>query len=351
MEELPEYDILEFFRGAETDTELMILCYGLRFHITVSAKNFRNDSETTAQYLALLRKLDSEDYAGEESDEENDEGDPMENICFWIAFKCNSVMKLLSSEEQKPRVRTLHDWFNMQTFDLVPKAVDGKFYVESSSSQQPIGQFAPKANLSPPIQKLEIPYIEASTVKILQDVTDMNFPRRPKKVLVGSGAIRFFKPTHCSEQADREILALIDIKSQGLSDIVRTPELHELVKGQGDHTSATISGILLEYIEHHSTLADIDMVATPWHIRKKWKEQLQSMVRRLHAAGIIWGDAKPDNILVDANDDLCIIDFGGGFTEGWVDADKAESQEGDLQALSRIIDLLVETDNTTGLAV
>ncbi|PYI08582.1 hypothetical protein BO78DRAFT_440508, partial [Aspergillus sclerotiicarbonarius CBS 121057] len=296
--QLPAHDILEFFRGAGTDTELTILCYGLRFHITVSAKNFQNDSETTAQYLALLRKLDSEDYAGEESDEASVEGDPMENICFWIAFKCQS------------------------------------------------------ANLSPAILKLEIPSVEASRVKLLlQDETDRDLPRRPKKVSVGSGAIRFFKPTYCSEQADREILALIHIRSRGLSDVVRTPALHELVKGQGDHTSTHISGILLEYIEHHSTLADIDMDATPWHIRKKWTEQLQSMMRRLHAAGIIWGDAKPDNILVDTNNDLCIIDFGGGVTEGWVDADKAESREGDLQALSRMIDLLVETDNSTGLAV
>ncbi|KAI9374689.1 hypothetical protein BJX61DRAFT_550919 [Aspergillus egyptiacus] len=331
MEELPAYDILEFSRGAGTDTELTIL-------------NFQNDPETIAQYLALLRNLDSEDHAGEESDEESSvEGDPMENVCFWIAFKCNS---------RNPRVRTLHGWFNIPTWDLVPKALNGEFFsVESSLNPQPIEQFAPKAHLSPAILKLEVPSVEASRVELLQHETETDLPQRPKKVSVGSGAIRFFKETHCSEQAGREILALMHIKSSGLSDVVRTPALHELVKGQGDHTGTQISGILLDVFEHHGTLADIDLDATPWHMREKWTEQLRRMVGRLHAAGIIWGDAKPDNILVDTNNDLCITDFGGGVTEGWVDADKAEAREGDLQALSRIIDLLMETDNSTGLAV
>ncbi|RAK96600.1 uncharacterized protein BO80DRAFT_483932, partial [Aspergillus ibericus CBS 121593] len=149
-------------------------------------------------------------------------------------------------------------------------------------------------------------FIKILRVRLLQDETDGDLPRRPKKVSVGSGAIRFFKPTYCREQADREILALIHIRSRGLADVVRTPVLYELVKGPGDHTGTHISGILLEYIEHHSTLADIDMDATPWHIRKQWADQLQGMMRRLHAAGIVWGDAKPDNILVDMNNDLCI---------------------------------------------
>ena len=60
---------LEVFRGATTDTELMILCHGLRFHITVSAKYFQDDSKTTVQDLALLHKLDPQDAAVEQSDE------------------------------------------------------------------------------------------------------------------------------------------------------------------------------------------------------------------------------------------------------------------------------------------
>ncbi|PWY93935.1 hypothetical protein BO94DRAFT_509921 [Aspergillus sclerotioniger CBS 115572] len=303
-EELPPYDILDFSHGTNTTTSLTILCYGLRFHITVSTTNIQDDPQATEQYLSLLQKLDSEDYAEEENDKESTEGgDPMENICFWIAIKCHP------------------------------------------------------AYLSAAVLALRIPYVEDSKIMLIQDEADGDgdvlLSRRPKKVsLVESGAIRFYKPTYCSEQADREILALDRIKSMGLSD-VRVPRVYELVKGQEDHTDSTnISGILLEYIEHRGTLADIDMDDTPWHVREKWIEQFQSMIGRLHAAGIVWGDAKPDNVLVDANgEDLWVVDFEGGVTEGWVDADKAESREGDLQGVLRIMGFLGGSDGSKGVAV
>lgn len=50
---------------------------------------------------------------------------------------------------------------------------------------------------------------------------------------------------------------------------------------------------------------------------------------------------KPDNILVDDSDDLWFIDFGGSFTYGWVDEDKAETIEGDCQGMERIIQFLL----------
>ena len=61
----------------------------------------------------------------------------------------------------------------------------------------------------------------------------------------------------------------------------------------------------------------------------------------LHEAGIVWGDTKPDNILVDVYGDAWLIDFGGGRTEGWVDPDKAETVDGDLQGLERILKFIV----------
>ncbi|KAB8201829.1 hypothetical protein BDV34DRAFT_228899 [Aspergillus parasiticus] len=343
-EELPNYEMLEFYRGDDTHTELTIQCYDLRFHITVSGTAIQDDVSTTKEYMSLLRKLDSEDSTGEVEEDSESEGDAMENMCFWIASKCNSAMRVLSSREEKTQVRTLHDWFYAKTLVLVLRARDGKLYVCSSSIYQQ--DFASMVILSRSVCELNIPSIEASNITILLDETDEEtLPRRPKKVSVGSNTIRFYKPTYTSEQANREVTSLIHIKSTHLSNTILTPTLHELVKNPEDHSS--ISGILLEYIPHYNTLADIDLDNTPVSILVRWKDQLQSMVHSLHSAAIILGDAKPDNVLVDVDDNLWIIDFGGGVTEGWVDGDKADSREGDLQALSKSIEIL----NPTGLAM
>jgi serine/threonine protein kinase len=46
--------------------------------------------------------------------------------------------------------------------------------------------------------------------------------------------------------------------------------------------------------------------------------------------GLVWGDAKPQNILIDTHDDAWLIDFGGSYAEGWVDKDKAGNVRGGL---------------------
>ena len=72
--------------------------------------------------------------------------------------------------------------------------------------------------------------------------------------------------------------------------------------------------------------------------RQKWSSQIQSIVHKLHALDIVWGDAKTANILLDRNDDLWVIDFGGGTTEGWIDLELENTKKGDLQALNRILE-------------
>jgi tRNA A-37 threonylcarbamoyl transferase component Bud32 len=59
---------------------------------------------------------------------------------------------------------------------------------------------------------------------------------------------------------------------------------------------------------------------------------------QLHEAGIVWGDAKPDNALIDKNDDAWIIDFGGGYTQGFVEREKARTIEGGLQGLEKTVE-------------
>jgi Ser/Thr protein kinase RdoA (MazF antagonist) len=69
--------------------------------------------------------------------------------------------------------------------------------------------------------------------------------------------------------------------------------------------------------------------------------QIRGTVDSLHDVGVIWGDGKPDNILIhDKIDDAWVIDFGGGYTKGWVDQELLETLEGDEQVLGRIHDFL-----------
>jgi len=60
-------------------------------------------------------------------------------------------------------------------------------------------------------------------------------------------------------------------------------------------------------------------------------------LRELHEADVVWGDAKAENVLIDSDNNAWIIDFGGGYTAGWVDENLANTVEGDQQGPSRII--------------
>ena len=102
-----------------------------------------------------------------------------------------------------------------------------------------------------------------------------------------------------------------------------------------------ICGLLLTYVRHHESLGFINANETPLERRNKWISQIQQTIKKLHSEGIVWGDVKPENILIDENDDLWFIDFGGSFTPGWVDEDKAETVKGDCQGMNRIIDFLL----------
>jgi serine/threonine protein kinase len=100
-------------------------------------------------------------------------------------------------------------------------------------------------------------------------------------------------------------------------------------------------GLLLDYIDHSHTLADYlnsrrlrENGSTEQMLR--WIRQVKETVHDLHNAGIIWGDVKPDNILIDKKNNPWIVDFGGGYNSRWVDEDMMETVAGDLQGISRI---------------
>ncbi|KAF6516162.1 hypothetical protein HZS61_004903 [Fusarium oxysporum f. sp. conglutinans] len=102
-------------------------------------------------------------------------------------------------------------------------------------------------------------------------------------------------------------------------------------------------GLLLNYIDcGHRTLLCAAQSDTSRELRQTWAQQVHDMVQQLHAAGIVWGDAKPGNVLVDQKNDAWLIDFGGGYTNGWVPKELSGTVEGDLQALKKINEFLLQ---------
>jgi serine/threonine protein kinase len=79
---------------------------------------------------------------------------------------------------------------------------------------------------------------------------------------------------------------------------------------------------------------------TPMAKREKWAAQIKDTLTKLHGRGVVWGDAKDSNVLIDHKDNAILIDFEGGTTQGWVDREKARTVEGDNQGLERLMDFI-----------
>lgn len=78
----------------------------------------------------------------------------------------------------------------------------------------------------------------------------------------------------------------------------------------------------------------------PRDLRKKWAGQITETIRFLHSIGVVWGDAKPSNVIVSLQNDAYLVDFGGGWSDGWVDENLHETVQGDEQGVGRILTLL-----------
>ena len=104
-----------------------------------------------------------------------------------------------------------------------------------------------------------------------------------------------------------------------------------------------VLGCLIEYIEKEDDLGAFVRHKQPADLKQKteWKEQITEMVHALHWHGLVWGDAKPDNVVIDKTMVAWVADFGGGYSPDFVDRDKMETVEGDLQGLLRMRKVLL----------
>jgi serine/threonine protein kinase len=141
----------------------------------------------------------------------------------------------------------------------------------------------------------------------------------------------------------REIQILRKIEKLDLD--IKFPHLRGFVALGNSKTE--VMGLLLENIDAPTPLTKLLKSSVDAEKRRVWSEKSAAYVSLLHDNGIIWGDAKADNFMVDANDELWIIDFGGSYTEGWVDPEISETLEGDDMGLEKIQAALEDPDKNT----
>lgn len=194
------------------------------------------------------------------------------------------------------------------------------------------------------------PFIEPSQLEVVFTRPEQTLYSMPQLVLAdldnsGNKTLCFFKHFGIAseERMTSEIMVHQKVHDAKLGPEVRVSRLQGIVYTH--HDGATY-GLLLSLVDHEDGLTL--QSALTWDdpsrdLRERWAGQVRTTVEELHKAGAVWGDVKPENVLIDKEGNAWVIDFEGGYTEGWVDKDKAGTQEGDLQGLEKLLDAIWNT--------
>jgi hypothetical protein len=315
--------------GPNNQARLTVLHHQVRFHIDISIANLENPPRVLRQYLELLSTGESS-YLSEPHEFTAD------NFFDCILQGCSSELTCLAMQEDHSKASTastasLEDYIHAKTYHLTLHInQSGDFILLQRDDELDVSRLGTRF---PKNVHYTWPVFGPSEISICADSYEQALSQIPGKVTQGGSRLLFFKPYRfCdSRLAKRELEAYRKMQLADLRDLKIT-RLEGLVKDQ----QGTLFGLLLSYIDGQP-LTDALTPSTADQLRQQWAEKIASTVTGLHNAGIVWGDAKPDNILIDKKNNPWVIDFGGGYTEGWVDQDIAGTREGDRQGLARII--------------
>lgn len=134
----------------------------------------------------------------------------------------------------------------------------------------------------------------------------------------------------------RELVILLQMKKTGLSALVSVPELRGIVIST--ENSATAMGMRMTLIVSPDTGTHLQS-QNFWNmleLHDRWERQVLFAVQELHAHCVVWGDVYPINIVIDEAINAWIIDFGGMNNVEFVDDEKRETMEGDIQGVTRL---------------
>ena len=393
----PQCHVLNFFFDKYNGCALTVLVNGVRFHIIADASKLRAESGPDAklerEYHQLLTAVkqkensftrpcskqnlrsrnqgsDSQDSGhgtGDEQDMEDErdsavdvkspskksallqqaqEEDPDEALNNWMLSPFGPIFDKHAPEFVQPGELSLQEWYERPSMFFSLEVQHGELRaVEEDASEdleKRMVDIIPKMYLPKYIRKMEIPWYPAEDIIVIE-ASDDPAPYHPTRVRIYQEEffLKMVDPTQPSP-TKREIELMKKAESLELHQKLRIPLVKGLVSFQDSKTE--IMGFLQTAIQEPIPLTHMLDDEVSQRKRDKWAKESERIKEILHENGIVWGDAKADNFMVDKNDHLWIIDFGGSYTDGWVDPELMETVEGDDMGVKRIVNALQNPD-------
>lgn len=338
-DELLPYSCLAVLLG-QRDVSLTIACYNVRINVRTSQEDLRGtemraaaNRTQLAHYLANWRRPTT-----------------MKEFEAWLIRPCIPHFQQLIDHTNWKAARTLQEHYHAPVLMLKLENVHGVLEAKSQDQTRRVLDFKfSRKPIEDPIVSFAIsqgvPVVLASQLRVIRQegLSDWEYNNNPQLVeTVGPDSKQyFFKAGFAKDPFQRELKCLTSMRKIG-NDLSVT-QLAGLVRFEG---SGFIAGMLLEYIPQAQTIDWALDDDTPHEVRQRWFNEVRQTVEKLHQADIVWGDVKPENIMIDRNDHAIVIDFGGGYTFGWVDKDLQETIAGDLQGL-RTLEQYLRLSNST----
>nr|KMM73307.1 hypothetical protein CPAG_09596 [Coccidioides posadasii RMSCC 3488] len=321
-----------WFDPNKKELKMIVRCKGKCFHIFLSPDYFHDSPDILEKYLQFAETEVDGDLDNLTIDDFQD----------WALEPFLPVLQDTEPAWEEAHVPTLHDYLYPETFHYLLLAINNTLVPSLYYKAAPASQLG--FNLDGYELHTVCSSFHPRQIQICVNQPKDIYFKTPKKVLVDGQTVCFFKQWGAGEKRG----ALHELQSYKcieklLNMEVQIPRLCGVVL---DDEGCHCIGMLLSWIDCQYTTLECALRADPpMNLRQKWADQLAASLDRLHLAGVIWGDVKPANVLVDTNDDIWIIDFGGGYTRGWVEREIAGTVEGDKQGLQKIKSFLLEQDN------
>jgi hypothetical protein len=324
-----------------TDVSLHVSVGEKHFRIELFTANFETNPNLLEEYLHHVKHSDPT-YIPPPPEDPNDDAfvDPLEDFYAWATQPFTTLFREIPPLD-RDKSYTLQDCLFPEQF-VYTLQVAGDELVPVPRDVNPdnrlVGVLLPA---SKPLDKSTIPVYRAADIYVMLDDDAVALLPNPRKVYIEQKESCFFKQILPGDvgMTLTELATYTKINAAEFGDDVRISRLLGIV--EDEHTSR-IMGLLLSYIDCENTTLSCAARAVDSVLHEKWLGQIVHSLKELHARGIVWGDAKPSNVLIDVHDDAYLVDFGGGYTRGWVDRELMNTKEGDSQGLGRIAAYLAE---------